>query len=169
MGPGHFGVALVAKPLAPRVPLWVMLITSEGIDILFFLFSMLGIEKQSISKTSIEKGIEILVPGVIQWSHGLFMTIIWSMLAALATLLVMRQKKSTVVVGLVFFSHWVLDFVVHNPDLPVFFEGSPTLGLGLWGSGPGMIVSGILELVLLGGGLFIYFRWRRNQPKQTYN
>lgn len=169
MGPGHFGVALVAKPLAPRVPLWVLLITSEGIDILFFLFSMLGIEKQSISKTSIEKGIEILVPGVIQWSHGLFMATIWSMLAALATLLVIRHKKSAVVVGLVFFSHWVLDFVVHNPDLPVFFEGSPTLGLGLWGSGPGMIVSGILELVLLGGGLFIYFRWRRNQPKQINN
>ncbi|HEX7556359.1 MAG TPA: hypothetical protein VF338_07025 [Leptolinea sp.] len=165
MGPGHLGVALAAKPLAKSIPLWILLIASEGIDILFFAFTLLGIEKQAVSISSIEKGIEILVPGVIQWSHGLFMAILWSLLAALATFLVMRQEKLALVVGLVFFSHWVLDFVVHNPDLPVFFEGSPTLGLGLWGSGPGMIFSGILELVLLGGGLFIYFRWRRNQAK----
>jgi hypothetical protein len=163
MGPGHLGVALAAKPLTPRVPLWILLIASEGIDILFFIFSLLGFEKQAVSISSVEKGIEIQVPGVIQWSHGLFMAVIWSIQATIITFMVVHQKKSALVVGLVFFSHWVLDFVVHNPDLPVYFEGSPTLGLGLWGSGPGMIFSGILELALLGGGLFIYFRWRRNQ------
>ncbi len=169
MGPGHFGVALAAKPLAPRVPVWVLLIVSEGIDILFFLFSILGIEKQSVSRTSLEHGIEILVPGVILWSHGLFMAVLWSLLAGLITYFVLREKKPAQVVGLVFFSHWVLDFLVHNPDLPVLFDGSPTVGLGLWGSGPGMIFSGILELVILGGGLFIYLQWRRKQVKQTNN
>jgi hypothetical protein len=166
MGPGHFGAALAAKPLASHVPVWILLIASEGIDILFFIFSLLGIEKQSVSKTSVENGIEILVPGMVQWSHGLFMAIVWSLLAGFITYLIMREKKSALVIGLVFFSHWVFDFLVHNPDLPVFFEGSPVLGLGLWGSGTGLIISGFLELALLGGGLFIYLQWQQNNSNK---
>ncbi len=62
--------------------------------------------------------------------------------------------------GLVIFSHWALDFIVHLPDLPLLFSNSPRLGLGLWGSGPGLVLSGVLEILLLAGGLVIYLRWR---------
>ncbi len=72
MGPGHSGAALAAKPLAPRVPLWILFAVSEGIDVLFLIFAFVGIERQSVTKTSLENGIEILTPGVILWSHGFF-------------------------------------------------------------------------------------------------
>ena len=64
--------------------------------------------------------------------------------------------------ALVVFSHWVLDFIVHAPDLPLLFENSPKVGLGLWTTGPGFIASLMLEIILVIGGLIIYFRGRRH-------
>jgi len=31
-------------------------------------------------------------------------------------------------------SHWLLDVIVHRPDLPLFPGGGPKVGLGLWNS-----------------------------------
>jgi hypothetical protein len=166
MGPGHFGVALAAKPLAPRIPLWILLVASEGLDILSFIFLSVGLETKFVRIVSLERGIVILSPGVYHWSHGLFMTFIWSSIVILITWLITRNQISAFVGGMVFFSHWVLDFFVHTPDLPLFFDGSPNLGLGLWGSGTGFILSEIIELVILGGGLIIYLRWRRLQSRK---
>ncbi len=104
MGPGHSGAALAAKPLAPRVPLWILFAVSEGIDVLFLIFAFVGIERQSVTRTSLENGIEMLTPGVILWSHGFFMSLIWSGFAALITYTIMRKTKPAFVVGLVFFS-----------------------------------------------------------------
>jgi hypothetical protein len=56
---------------------------------------------------------------------------------------------------------------VHSRELPLFFSGSPLLGLGLWTSGPGLIISGIIEIVLLAGGLTIYLRWRKRKATGT--
>ncbi len=43
MGPAHFAIALAAKPAAPKIPLWVLLIASEILDLLCFAFISLGI------------------------------------------------------------------------------------------------------------------------------
>jgi hypothetical protein len=76
---------------------------------------------------------------------------------------IIRDLRSSVLVALAVFSHWMLDFIVHLPDLPLAFASSRRVGLGLWGSGPGLVISGILELVLLGGGLTIYLVYHRKQ------
>ena len=68
-------------------------------------------------------------------------------------------------IGLVTFSHWILDFIVHPPDLPLLFRNSPELGLGLWTSGPGLILSAVLEIFLLDGGITIYIAYRRKESK----
>jgi hypothetical protein len=63
----------------------------------------------------------------------------------------------------------VLDFIVHLPDLPLFFDGSPKVGLGLWATGLGLIVSGVLEVALLAGGVAIYIVTRkRNDAQQVH-
>lgn len=163
MGPGHFGVAFAAKPLAPNAPLWVLLIASEMLDLLCFGFMALGIEKAAVTQTDATQGIRILTPGSVTWSHGLFMSVIWSALAAGIAYLFLRDRRASGMMGLVVFSHWVLDFIVHLPDLPVFFAGSPLLGLGLWGSGPGLIFSGILDIGLLIAGIIVYIIWRKRK------
>ncbi len=163
MGPGHFGVGLAAKAIAPNAPLWALLAASETLDLLSLGFIQAGIEKVGASQTSLEQGIHILIPGVIPWSHGLFMSLVWSALAGALAYLILRDRRSSLLIGLVVFSHWILDFIVHLPDLPLLFNGSPLLGLGLWGSGPGLILSGVLELALIIGGMAIYFTDRKKR------
>ena len=165
MGPGHLAIAFAAKPVAPKAPLWVLLVASETLDLLSFLFLAIGLEKPATSTVDISQGVRFIIPGSIPWSHGLFMSLVWSALAVLLAWLFLRDNRTAIVVGLVVFSHWPLDLIVHLPDLPLFFAGSPKVGLGLWGSGPGLIASGILEFVMLGVGMAIYIHWwKKNRP-----
>ena len=99
MGPiGHFSVGLAAKPVAPKVPLAVLLLATVILDVLAIVFGFAGIE-----------GVKSGIP----WSHGLFMSVIWSLVAALLTASLYREYRAGVVVGLLVFSHWVLDFISH--------------------------------------------------------
>src|SRR3974377_2129347 len=100
MGPiGHFSVGLAAKPLAPRVPLGILLLATWILDILAIAFGFAGIER----------GGSVGVP----WSHGLFMSAIWSVIAAFGLARIYRSSHAGVVVGLLVFSHWALDFISH--------------------------------------------------------
>jgi membrane-bound metal-dependent hydrolase YbcI (DUF457 family) len=112
---------------------------------------------------SLDQGLKVLVPASIPWSHGLFMSVVWSVVAAAIAYLIYQDRRTSSIIGLVVFSHWVLDFIVHPGELPLFFNGSPTVGLGLWTSGPGLIVSGILEIGLLAGGIAIYLVTRKRE------
>ncbi len=163
MGPGHFAVAFAAKPVAPKAPLWTLLIASEALDLLCFGCVAIGLEKFGVTQVSLAGGIRIVIPGSIPWSHGLFMSLVWSALAAGIAYLVFPDRRASGVLGLVVFSHWVLDFIVHLPDLPLLFGGSPQVGLGLWTTSPGLIASGVLEVALLAGGIAIYFAARKKK------
>ena len=82
MGPGHLGIGFAAKTVSPELPLWAYLVGSEGLDLLSFVFLSTGMERFASYEITIEKGIETLSPGSISWSHGLFMSVIWSILAS---------------------------------------------------------------------------------------
>ncbi|MBN1122552.1 MAG: hypothetical protein JXJ17_15860 [Anaerolineae bacterium] len=168
MGPGHFGIGFAAKPAAPKAPLWALLLATELLDILSIAFLTLGIEQASVTETTLSQGLVYKSIGYIPWSHGLLMSIVWSLLAAGITCLISKDIKTGGIMGLAVFSHWVLDFIVHGPDLPLLFGGSPMTGLGLWTSGPGLIISAILELVILAGGIAIYIITRK-RPTKGYN
>jgi hypothetical protein len=50
-------------------------------------------------------------------------------------------------------SHWVLDFISHAPDMPLWPGNSPRLGLGLWNSIPlTLLIEGAIWLA----GIAIY-------------
>ena len=141
MGPiGHCAVAMAVKPLAPRAPIAILLIATLLLDILAVGFMYLGIEGAE----------KVGNP----WSHGLMMSLIWSILAAFLAWTVHRNYRSGVVVGIAVFSHWILDFMSHPipfpsfswsmwrwdyghplpPDLPLLFANSRRVGLGLYNS-----------------------------------
>jgi hypothetical protein len=161
--PGHLAIGFMAKPTAPKVPLWALLLATELLDFLTFGFEVLGIEDFGTSQVDFNRGIQILSPASVPWSHGLFMSVVWSVLVTGIAYLIFKEQRPAAVLGLVVFSHWVLDFIVHLPDLPLLFEGSPKVGLGLWGSGHGLIISGILEIGLLAAGIVIYVIYRRKE------
>jgi hypothetical protein len=159
MGPGHLGVAFAVKPLAPKAPLWLLLVASEALDLLSGGFSAFGMESLTLNKMDFVNGIH--VTAIVPYSHGLFMSLTWSLLAGGIGYLALRDRKAASLIGLMVFSHWILDFIVHGPDLPIFFDVSQVLGLGLWTTGIGLILSLTLEIILLIGGIVIYVTWRK--------
>jgi len=150
---GHIGVALASKPLAPKASVGVLLIAATTIDLLCGVFTAIGLE--SVDTTT---GISS-----IPWSHGLFMSVVWSVMAFLITYLITRNGKMSIVLGLLVFSHWILDFISHPmgmgktlpKDLPLFFNNSLKVGLGLYNS---MVAALISEFGLLAAGIFLYLK-----------
>ena len=62
--------------------------------------------------------------------------------------------SSAALVGTAVFSHWVLDWLVHRPDLPLY-DDSFKVGLGLWNY-PALAFG--LEIIFLFGGTYLYMR-----------
>ena len=57
------------------------------------------------------------------------------------------------VIGLLVVSHWLLDLIVHRPDLPIAPGLATRLGLGLWNR-PGATI--VVESALFVAGLSVY-------------
>ncbi|MGD0788080.1 MAG: hypothetical protein ABR898_08850 [Terracidiphilus sp.] len=177
MGPiGHFSVGMAAKRFAPQAPLGILLLATFLLDLLAVAFGYAGIE-------SAEKG--------IPWSHGLFMSVCWSVAVALLVQRIFRSLRAGVVAGLMVFSHWILDLISHPipfntfsfrtwhwdygrpmlPDLPLLFHGSPVVGFGLYNH-IGAVQATVLEVVtfLLGTAVYVDYRLRvRRKCRQNHD
>jgi hypothetical protein len=162
-GLGHLGFGFAAKPILPKVHLAVLLIASELIDILWGIFYITGIDRGNVGMSS------------SPWSHSLFMSVIWSVMAALLIARIYHDCRSGIIVGLLVFSHWVIDFITHPmgaifgnaplpPDLPLFFNGSANLGLGLYNHSFTIAIATDLAMLII--GLVIYIRYKIKRVKQ---
>ncbi len=158
-GLGHIGLGFAAKPITARVHLAVLLIATELVDILWSFFYFTGIDHGSIGINS------------SPWSHGLFMSVIWSLLAALLAVRIYHNYRAGIVIGLLVFSHWMVDFITHPmgaifggnplpPDLPLFFNDSPKVGLGLYNHSFTIAITTDIGMLVI--GLVIYVRHRIN-------
>jgi membrane-bound metal-dependent hydrolase YbcI (DUF457 family) len=161
-GLGHLAPALALKSAAPGVPLWTLVAASELDEILYFAFTLAGVENAAEVTYDLQNSATYLSQSVNPWSHGLVMSLVWSAAATLAARLVFRGWKPAAAVGLAVLSHWLLDFLMHS-NLPLFLEGSPRLGLGLENTGAGFLFMTGLDLALLAGSLILYFKSRRRK------
>ncbi len=150
---GHYGVSFAAKKAEPAIPLWVLFIAVQLLDVLWAPFVLLGIEKVRI------------VPGItasnpldlyyMPYTHSLLAAIGWSVVAFLVYRVVRPiPPRAAAIVGVAVFSHWVLDFLVHRPDLPLY-DNTAKVGLGLWNL-PAVALG--LEALLLFGAMWLYLR-----------
>ncbi len=165
-GLAHVGVGLAAKRITPKVPLVVLLIAAYGIDLIWGIFFITGLEGSS------QPGQE----NPSYWSHSLFMALVWSALIGVLVLLISRNRSVALMIGLLIFSHWIIDFISHPmtavfPDdtgLPLFFADSPLVGLGIWRTQLGVTIGEYGITVL---GLIIYLftlrNLRKDQPATT--
>src|SRR2546426_11212015 len=144
---GHYGVSFAAKNAEPAIPLWVLFIAVQLLDVLWSPFVLLGIEKVRIAP-----GITASNPldlYYMPYTHGLLAAIGWSVVAFLAYRLAVRPAppRAAAIVGLAVFSHWVLDFLVHRPDLPLY-DNTAEGGLGLWDLPAGALgLEGVLRFM----------------------
>jgi hypothetical protein len=156
-------VALVAKTKTDKVPLWAIVLAAYGNDVLKIGFKAIGLEQNGSGYVNIKRGINISIPANIPWSHGLLMTVVWSALAAVIVYLIYRDRRSAGIIGLVVISHWFIDVLVHSPELPLLFNGSPLVGLGLWSTLQGKVIASFLEVGMLVGGLALYLIHRKRR------
>jgi membrane-bound metal-dependent hydrolase YbcI (DUF457 family) len=150
---GHFAVGMAAKSQAPTTSLGTLFVAAQLLDLLWPPLLLAGWEHVEVAP-----GITAFSPldfTSYPISHSLLMAIAWSVLAGAAYLLLRRDRRAAVWVGLCVGSHWVLDLVTHRPDLPLVPGDSSRVGLGLWDSVAGtLIVEGLLFAV----GVWIYSR-----------
>jgi hypothetical protein len=152
---GHYGVSFAVKSVDRKIPLWLLFLAVQFVDLLWGIFVLVGIEKVRIFP-----GITASSPldlYYMPYTHSLIGAIGWSVLAAAAYKISSRagvSRKAAIYLGLAVFSHWVLDFVVHRPDLSLY-DDTLKVGLGLWNF---RYLAFGLEAVVLFGGIFLFLR-----------
>ena len=147
---GHFAVGFAGKKFAPRTNLAVLLAAPLLLDILWPFFVLFGWEQVRIDpgNTAFTPFDFVYYP----WSHSLLMSMLWASLFAAIYFRLTRYRAGALVVWLGVVSHWILDWVSHRPDMPLY-PGGPRVGLSLWNSIPGTMT---VELLMFGGGLILY-------------
>ncbi|HKI25769.1 MAG TPA: metal-dependent hydrolase [Candidatus Sulfotelmatobacter sp.] len=148
---GHFAVGFAAKKFAPRASAAVLLAAPLICDMLWPFFLLLGWERARI-----DPGNTRFTPLDLEyypWSHSLLMTVAWASAFSLIYYLIARYRPGAVAVWIGVTSHWVLDWITHRPDMPLYPGGGPRLGLGLWNSIAGTL---IVELLMFAVGVGLY-------------
>lgn len=156
---GHYGLALAAKKNEKGPSLAILFIAVQLLDLLWPIFVLTGIETFEI-----EVGNTVLTPlkfTSYPYSHSLLMSVVWAVLFALVYFVFTKNKKSSILLGILVISHWVLDFITHRPDLPISPFGDMKVGLGLWNM---PVIEIILETGLFLTGVYLYFK--TVNPKQ---
>src|SRR5216110_300932 len=155
---GHYSVAFAARTERNKIPLWVLFVAVQLLDFLWAPFVLLGIEKVRI------------VPGItatspldlyyMPYTHSLIGALVWSGVALVIYKVASGAKASSaaaLLVSFAVFSHWILDLVVHRPDLAIY-DDTLKVGFGLWN------YRGIefgLEIGILLFGAVIYLKRNR--------
>jgi membrane-bound metal-dependent hydrolase YbcI (DUF457 family) len=157
---GHFAVAFAAKRAAPWVSLGTLFVACELVDLVWPVFLLLGIERVRIAP-----GITAFTPLDFvhyPWTHSLVMGVVWAALFGFSYFLLRKNARAAMIVGLVVLSHWLLDFVVHRPDLPLAPGSEARFGLGLWNS---LSATLALEGLMFIAGLALYLQTTRAKDK----
>jgi len=154
---GHYGVSFAARAMEQRLPLWALFLAVQLLDIAWAVLVLLGVERVGI------------VPGItasnpldlyyMPYTHSLVAAGLWSLAAAAGFRLwgsATAGGRAALLLGLAVFSHWILDFVVHRPDLPVY-DDTMKVGLGLWNR---PVLALLLEAALLLGSMLLVVRRR---------
>ena len=152
---GHLGAALAVGRAERRVNVGVFVAAALLLDGLLWLFVLLGWEAVAIPDNfASTHQPEFVFP----FSHGLAASLVWSALAAVAAWaacgrLGSARARAAVLVGAAVFSHWLIDALVHQPEMPLAGASSPKVGLGLWQNMP---IALAVEAVIVVVGLFLF-------------
>lgn len=155
---GHYGIAFALKAFRKNVSLGLLFIAVQFVDVLWGVFVLGGLE------------IAHVVPGItaanplelvhVPYSHGLAASFVWAggvytFIRFLPTERMPHRGRVALVMSVAVLSHFLLDFIVHRPDLPLLDGGSPKVGLGLWNYA---LAAYAVEAAILLTGLALYMR-----------
>jgi multisubunit Na+/H+ antiporter MnhC subunit len=157
---GHYGVGFASKRVDSRASLGTYMMAAVFLDLLWPIFLLIGLEH-----VKIDPGNTVVTPLNFYdypYSHSLLMSLVWSLLFGGIYYLIKKNRKTSVILGICVFSHWVLDFIVHRADLPLAPGVETFFGLGLWNSLP---VTLIVELSIFFAGAYLYLKVTKAKDK----
>lgn len=152
---GHVGAAMAIGRAERRINVGAFIFAGLLLDFVLWLLVLLGWESVAIP-TDFNTTHQPLF--VFPFSHGLLASVGWSLLGGIAGFLCCarlapaRVRAATLVAAAVF-SHWILDTIVHMPELPLAGRSSARVGLGLWQNMP---VALALEALIVVAGLYAF-------------
>jgi hypothetical protein len=151
---GHYSASFLGRAADKKLPLWLLFIAVQFVDVLWAVFILLGIEQVRV------------VPGFtaaspldlyyMPYTHSLVGALGWSLLAYFACQAVaaLRGSRTGLILALAVFSHWILDLIVHRPDLALY-DNHFKVGFGLWNY---IWPSFLLEMAILWTGMWMFRR-----------
>lgn len=126
---GHYAPALLARALVPECRLWTLLLAAQGLDVLFDVMALAGVER-----VVLREGVRGPLAMELQWmpySHSLVAAVgLGAICAAIG--FTSGRRREGLAIGAVVAVHWLGDWLVHVPDLHVGLGAEPRVGLGLW-------------------------------------
>ncbi len=153
---GHLAAGLALKKVDRKINLGWLFFAALFHDFLLGILVLLGIEQIIIPVDFAQKH---YLSFIFPYSHSLVASVIWSLLAFGITYAVLprwtsrERVRAGLALSLAVFSHFVFDWIVHVPDLPLWSDASPKIGLGLWNNLP---LALILEVALVVVGFVFY-------------
>lgn len=156
---GHFAVAFAAKKVSPQTSLGTLILAAEWVDFIMPVLVLAGLEHVGLRASSNPNLTLDLYDYPI--SHSLAAGLAWSLLLGGVVLRRSQDGRAALLVGGVVLSHWVLDFISHVPDMPLW-PGGPLVGLGLWRSVPATVA---VEGLMFAGALWLYFSGTRAKDR----
>ena len=153
---GHLAAGLALKKVERKVNLGWLFFAALVHDFLLGVLVLLGVEQIHAPTDFAQKH---YLNFTFPYSHSLLTSLLWSLLAfgityaILSRWTVQERKRAGLAISLAVFSHFVFDWIVHAPDLPLWSDASPKIGLGLWNNLP---LALIVEVALVGIGFALY-------------
>jgi hypothetical protein len=152
---GHYGVAFAVKTPRNKIPLWVLFVAVQLLDFLWAPFVLLGIEKvRFVSGITATNALDLYY---MPYTHSLIGALFWSALAFAVYKIGCRNiasNNAALLVGFAVFSHWLLDLIVHRPDLAIY-DDTLKVGFGLWNHRG---IEFVLEIGILLFGAVLYLK-----------
>lgn len=152
---GHYSAAFLcaAHPKAPR--LGTLFVAAQAMDLGFFTFVLTGTEHMRLTPGFTAMNNMDLYD--MPLTHSLMGAGGLALLFGFIVGLCLCNMKAGIIAGVVVISHWLLDFLVHSPDMTII-GSPPKLGLGLWNH-PAIEMP--LEIGLLLGTAWLFARAKR--------
>src|SRR6266516_3735951 len=129
---GHYGVAFAVKTERNKIPLWVLFVAVQLLDFLWAPFVLLGIEKvRFVPGITATNALDLYY---MPYTHSLVGVLFCSAVAFAIYKIGWRNiasNSAALLVGFAVFSHWLLDLIVHRPDLAIY-DDTMKVGFGLW-------------------------------------
>jgi hypothetical protein len=152
---GHYGVAFAVKTERNKIPLWVLFVTVQLLDFLWAPFVLLGIEKvRFVPGITATNALDLYY---MPYTHSLIGALFWSAVAFAIYKIGWRNiasNSAALLVGFAVFSHWLLDLIVHRPDLAIY-DDTLKVGFGLWNQRG---IEFVLEIGILVFGPLLYLK-----------